>query len=869
MSLKPKYSMSQNERDKKTTRKFTDRELYIDAFYNVLNKQTDFHKILVFYGVGGIGKTSLRKELGRQIENEKKDIVWSTIDLDIPTYREQETALFILRNALSLKYKIHFSSFDLAYTLYWQKIHPQMPMTKDNFPLFSGSGVVAGIFRALGEMPYIGVIPKLSRAIKVSGNVFREWWKRRGEEELLMLHTLEAKDILDRLPMIWANDINEFIEKKNKKVVLFLDTYEALWENMKTEGGFFMRDEWIREMITHLPKVLWVICGREKLRWNDIDSEWQEHLEQHLIGGLSEEDSNKFLTSCGIEKEEIREIIISASKGVPHFMDLAVDTYYEIKNNLNRIPGKNDFAKTQRNVMSRFLRYLDQTEINTLKVISCARTWSRELFNLLIKNFNTGYGASPISNLSRFSFITEGAVSGTWSMHELMSDSLQAMLDEDAFKGIHRFLFEYYDNKLKALDVKNISEEMKKAVNEAYYHGKISLNTPDFHKWFNNISRILERAGIWKTITPLTEDFIIKLKCESGNYDKEISDYNILLSNLYELQGKFEESEILLQESLKIREKIFGEEHHDVSKVINNLAVHYAKQGRYDEAEILFVKALEISKKILGEEHPDICNAMNNLAIIYSYGKKYKEAESLYKTALTIREKNYGEDHPDVAASLNNLAILYEDRERYSDAENLYKKALNVWEKTLGGEHMNVAIAMNNLGNVCLKEDKTEEAEELYKKAMLINEKIFGENSLEVSSSLNNLAALYLKKEDIDSSLNFYLKVKEILKDNLGAMNDETIIVLKNIAELYNKKENYEYCELYYNELLDILYKLKTSRNQELIKITVELANIYLAQGKRNEIKHLKDKSEKILCKSLGPDHPTTTYIMNHLSSLV
>jgi hypothetical protein len=52
--------MVQNERDTHT-RKFTDRELFINAFYNALNNPDENHKILVYYGVGGIGKTSSKR----------------------------------------------------------------------------------------------------------------------------------------------------------------------------------------------------------------------------------------------------------------------------------------------------------------------------------------------------------------------------------------------------------------------------------------------------------------------------------------------------------------------------------------------------------------------------------------------------------------------------------------------------------------------------------------------------------------------------------------------------------------------------------------------------------------------------------------
>ncbi|MCX6163616.1 MAG: hypothetical protein NTU73_01945, partial [Ignavibacteriae bacterium] len=103
MAIKPKYTLSGAGPDTnpKAGKKFTDREQFLAAFHNAIDtKVKDEHKLVVYYGVGGIGKTTLRKELGKRLEVEKPDIVWTAIDLDTPMYREQETALFVLRNQL-------------------------------------------------------------------------------------------------------------------------------------------------------------------------------------------------------------------------------------------------------------------------------------------------------------------------------------------------------------------------------------------------------------------------------------------------------------------------------------------------------------------------------------------------------------------------------------------------------------------------------------------------------------------------------------------------------------------------------------------------------------------------------------------------
>ena len=86
---------------------------------------------------------------------------------------------------------------------------------------------------------------------------------------------------------------------------------------------------------------------------------------------------------------------------------------------------------------------------------------------------------------------------------------------------------------------------------------------------------------------------------------------------------------------------------------------------------------------------------------------------------------------------------------------------------------------------------------------------------------------------------------------------------------MYFKKEDYKLSEIYYGELLEIYHKLKKVKNQDLINATIELANIYILQGKRKEIRQLKDKSEKNLNRSLGLGHPTTLYLVSHLSKLI
>lgn len=753
---------------KKGERQFTDRENFIEMFRNYLSLSTgsDQYKIIVFYGVGGVGKTTLRKHLSKILENEFPSTIYTSIDLDVPLYRNMETTLFVLRNELTEKYKVRFPSFDIAYTAFWHKTHPQIPITKDNFPLLTGASVVGGIMRVLGEMPWVGWIPKLSKAFLTGSNVFREWWKKRGERELADIPNLEAKEIAERLPFFWASDLEDFLSQRQTKAVVFFDTYEALWENANTEGGFFLRDEWVRDLVSYLPQVLWVICGREKLRWEEIDKEWKAYLNQHLVGELSEIDSKKFLSSCGVNDSNIQDVIYQASKGLPHFLDLAVDTYNEINSKLGRVPTVNDFARTQQDVLDRFLRYLDRSEIETLKVISVPRLWDYELAQKLIEHFNTAYPITAIDNLCRFSFIKDSNTRGFYTMHELMRESIQAKLDKNTLRLLHKFIFDFYNSKLCQMDIRFITDDERRSMNEAYYHAKTALIFEEFYEWVKTIGKKFFDAAEWRLVTPLIEDFLKVTEERKGIFTLEYADVMYQLGKLYQMQGKYNAAEKAYTKTLEIRMRILGEMHVDTAAVVSALGVLYTSKGLLLEAKLKFQKALEINRQLLGEDNEYVANILNNLAAINEDLGEFDSAEVLYKEAINLYEKFQRTDTSYAANAYNNLAILYVKKNQPEKAEELFSKALTIRKTIFGATHPDYINSLHNFASYYNFIGKYEEAKKLYKKVYKLKLSIYGKEHPDVAATFVGVAELYdnlnLKEKAIQyyqKALDIYLKV--------------------------------------------------------------------------------------------------------------
>jgi tetratricopeptide (TPR) repeat protein len=753
MPIGPKYRLG--EQRPEGPRQFTDREEFIGVFEQAVSElPPEEYEILVYYGVGGIGKTSLRIELCRLLEDKHWPIfphrpMWAVLDFLTPTHRNMETGLFWLRQELNRKYVVQFPSFDLANAIFWRKSRPQTPLRQDPTELealLEEGTSLANLVSIVEEVPIVSLVPKLSKAISKTDRLVREWWTKRDHRELYALEEMAPAEIAEWLPVFWAADLNDYLEREGRPTVLFMDTYEALWEgeSRRTEGRFFSQDEWVRELVLLLPEVLWVITGRERLRWEELDEDWRGYQHQHLVGGLTEEDARRFLASCGLTEEALQKVIVEGSKGVPLYLDLAVDTYLQIKATQQKDPAPSDFQGTPRDVLDRFLHYLDRSETETLKVLSVARFWGRELFESLIEQFDTGYPATALPGLHRFSFVQEEHAPGTWTIHPLMREALEGHLDAELRGRVHRYLFDYYSNSLEGLESTAISELHRMALTEAFHHGKHVLDAEELFEWFVPLARVFGGAALYQFLIPLAEEIAKLMEDRLGPEHPNTFTALNSLAGLCSIQGRYEEAEALYRRALEIGERTLGPEHSNTATALNDLAGLYSDQGRYREAEPLYRRALEIRERTLGPEHPDTAAALNNLAGLYRIQGPYEEAEALYRRTLEIWEKALGPEHSNTATALQDLARLYVDQGRYEEAETLYRRVLEVRERTLGPEHPDTAAALDDLAQLYRHQGRYEEAEALLRRTLEVDEKAFGPEHPNTAVVLNNLAELYL-----------------------------------------------------------------------------------------------------------------------------
>ena len=863
--------------DEKVECPFVDRKEFIETFENAFQNisQRDY-SVLVYYGVAGIGKTSLRKKLPALLEKHNESdrhmrVIWTSIDFATEQYRQPYKFLEVLSSQLRQKYGIKFNSFDIALATYWKKVNPRVPLVKENY---SEESIVRDVLDICDEFVPANLIPNVLNLARNLPERYQKWALKR-KEEISRLPNLEPADIDELLPVFWAYDLADHLQNSSESAVIFIDTYEALWEKEREKGSFNFRDEWIRKIVANLPKsTLWVICGREALRWGEVDEDWKNHLDQHILGKLPEKYAINLLEQCGITEKDIHKVLIESSEGVPYYLELSIDTYRKIKK--RKQPAPEDFAKVPDEIFCRFVKYLDREEKETLKVLSTPRYWDRELFEILVEKFKTEYPETSFSELHSFSFITFDD-NGKCSMHQLMRKSLQEYQDHELKKEVHFFMCIYYSLKIKDLNIKAINLEHEIALNEAFYHAKETFKAEELYEWFIEYSTPFYNATFWNLLYPLYEEMLQILNEETTKCHPLIANISINLGSIFFNMGKVEKAKQNYESAQRIYEKLIEEEpekeinYLKAGKILTHLGVLLRSQGNLTEARIKIADALEIywdlGKRTSENEiyFSDLGEALSCLGNILADSGEQKKAEECYKD--TTKIYNYLlEKSPNNVVYLSNVGLLYNnlgtlflDTWRLDEATNMLENSFKNYDKLLNEDPKNsmyencLGGILNNLGASLYCSNKPYEAKQKYENALKIRMKLYEnapENSiykLNLIETLDNLGNVLVDLKQLEESEKMYKKSLQILDELMKWQpNDPNCrfylgAAFKGYGYLISQKSQLKEAEQNYRKAIEIYEKLVTEYplnakyQLNLGKALNSLGNLFFEMERYNE----------------------------------
>ena len=645
---------------------FTDREEPVTVFKKHLDSVLtgDTERIaLVFYGVGGVGKTRLITELMTITENQtvRNDLRGKNVDvvalhasMDIHEYDSPLAVMIGLRRQIRSPCIL----FDYGLAKYLSSIGRSTNQIKEFIPKDSLWWDVLGEVMSFFHLP-IGLV---DRAIVKLRERYSDQFKLYYDEiEEIENIKHNPSEISIRLPRLLGLDLSVITGKGPKKFIVFLDSYESIFKRSGFTEGNTEADDFIKEFVISSSGVLFTVGSREHLKWSDMDPSWESILDQHILEYLSPDDSDYFLRSVPIDSKEIRESIIRTSKGLPLYLDLCVEIF---KRKQDADLNPQDFLIPSKEIIARFLNHLPDNEMEMVRILSYVHFFDFALLETLARTMNVHFPTSKFQELTEHSFIKKMEdLRGMYKIHDNFYEYAMSNIENSRFL-IGRILensLNYLCNSNKRLDFQSLGLLYSNIIRLITNADEINLHTTES---MIEISIYLLDNGYWNIVG----NTVMSLQPAPG-IDEQM---NFLKSTYLRRVGRLTESNEILS-SLESDRTRFG--------IYTDYVSYYRADvvrvlGRYDEAERIFRDILTRSSPEKDKSlYVRVQRQLGDLTLLKS---RFKDALSILAEASRLSEP----DSVEYAETLRIEGHIYRFNFLLEDASARYLNALRIAIKT-------------------------------------------------------------------------------------------------------------------------------------------------------------------------------------------
>jgi hypothetical protein len=425
------------------------------TWFDVSDFAAPRRNVLVFYGLGGIGKTELSKRLEAHLAGGAADapshwplvpaeagrVLPVRIDFARQSGTDFEGVILAIRLALG-RLDRPLPVFDLALRRYWDVNHPGDPLEG----YLRRNGTLRRLLEAASVPDQIqsvvdDVVAKLelpgvvgSLATTAARGIITALREKRAEVRALarcglLADLLEADQDIETFSYfayLLAWEVAHLPRSHAVVPVILMDTFEEVSDRAHRDlERLVQRVAWL------MPNALFVVTGRNRLQWDDAALEGQldragpacwpllapgaeAEPHQHLVGYLSANDRQDYLSARLVRASgplipaDVRAEIAERSHGLPLYLDLAVMRFLDLYQRTGAVPGPDEFRWEFPALVASIVRDLTPGERTVLRTVSLLDSYTVELataasglprdadaLNLVERPFITRYPDAP------------------------------------------------------------------------------------------------------------------------------------------------------------------------------------------------------------------------------------------------------------------------------------------------------------------------------------------------------------------------------------------------------------------------------------------------------------------------------------------
>ncbi len=246
------------------------------------------------------------------------------------------------------------------------------------------------------------------------------------------------------------------------------------------------------------------------------------------------------------------------------------------------------------------------------------------------------------------------------------------------------------------------------------------------------------------------------------------------LAMVLRAMGRSREAAEFMTESLRLYQKINGPGHPTVARGYHNLGRARLSNGESQTAREHLEKSLWIKQQALGKDHASVRPTAQVLGLATWQMKDFPAAREAFATAWTVSRKHKGEEHPDTVLDRHLLGRMEERCGRMDDAMTHFEGVVKAYNHIEGHAHA-ASLALNSLGRLQGRLGRGDAVETL-KMAVAM-----GDSGAGGITPLHNLGVALFKKGKHKEALPHLEKSLALAKKHLGDGHARTRMYERNL----------------------------------------------------------------------------------------
>lgn len=274
---------------------------------------------------------------------------------------------------------------------------------------------------------------------------------------------------------------------------------------------------------------------------------------------------------------------------------------------------------------------------------------------------------------------------------------------------------------------------------------------------------------------------------------------------------RFSEAELAYREALDIYVKAHGENHESVALCLDNLGGLYIDRRDPQTALPLIEQAYQIRKERFGrDDHPEVSKARNNLAVCLQAVGRVHDSLPLHEVNVEVNRRSLGPRHPDTIAAELNLARSFLGASDPVRAEQLLRHTLNSIESAPLDDFIQDDLVYEVLAKVLEALDRHDEAAEAFERGIREARARYGDIHATVATYHNEMAMFCVRQCQFDPALHHATQALDVAARLAGNHDSEKhALYLNNLGVVHFKRKEYADAVRYFADSL--------SRRQRLL----------------------------------------------------